>query len=91
MEFRISPGAAEYVQNHGGVVTIQPLVISNCCGAPLPPEVRLGAPHDPDGFAVYEQDGITVYYDSLLDPRPLLEIELKDYGLLQELVLANWN
>lgn len=90
MEFRLTPAAAAYVQERGGQVTISSLVVSSCCGLPMPPEVKPGAPADPDGFLQFSQDGVTIWFDSLLAARPLVEIDLQDYGKYRELVVRNW-
>lgn len=90
VELRLTPAAAAFLRSRGGVLTVESVVVSSCCGAPLPPEVRPGPPRDAAGFQIYQQDGFTLYYDTLLEPRPLLEIDLRDYGRLQELVVTNW-
>lgn len=90
MQFRLTPAAAAHVRRQGNTLTIASLIVSSCCGLPMPPEVRPGAPADPDGFQPLHQDGLTIWFDSLLAPRPVIEIDLKDYGKYQELVVTNW-
>lgn len=88
MQFDFTPAAARYIQDHGGTVTVQTVIISGCCMPALPPEVRPGPPADPEGFTRHRADGITVYFDTLLAAPPKVTIDLRHYGKLRELVLA---
>ncbi len=90
MLFRLTPAAADYVRGQGSVLTITSLMMSSCCGTPMPPEVTLGAPRDPEGFYCFSQDDLTIWFDSLLEPRPAVEIDLKDYGRRRELLIQQW-
>lgn len=90
MRFALTPAAAAYVRAHGGTLTIASLIVSSCCGLPMPPEVKPGPPPDTDGFRHLEQDGLTIWFDGLLEPRPVVEIDLQDYGKFQELAVQNW-
>lgn len=91
MEIRLTPAAAAHLSAEGQTeLTVASLVFSSCCSGPLPPEVKLGAPSDPFGFERLEVDGLTVYFDSLLDPRPQVVIDLKAYDKYQELCIPDW-
>lgn len=90
MRFQLTPAADAYVRRHGGTLTVASLIVSSCCGVPMPPEVKPGAPGDMDGFRRLTQDGLTIWFDSLLEPREVIAIDLRDYGKLQELVVQNW-
>lgn len=88
MEITFTPAALAHARAHGGAVTIRSLIISSCCGPELPPEVTPGAPVDPEGFSLHQSEGVQVYYDSLLEPRERLRIDLRQYSKLVELVLV---
>lgn len=91
MEIRLTPTAAAHLSALGQTeLTVASLVFSSCCSGPLPPEVKAGAPTDPFGFERFEVDGLTVYFDSLLDPRPQVLIDLKEYDKYQELCIPDW-
>jgi hypothetical protein len=91
LEILLTPAAAAHLSALGETaLTIASLVFSSCCSGPLPPEVKPGAPADPFGFDPFTVDGLTVYFDSLLDPRPRIVIDLKDYGKYQELCIPDW-
>lgn len=91
MRISLTEGARSFLRQKGEAsVTIASLVFSSCCSGPLPPEVRPGVPSDPHGFTVVPAGDVTVFYDSLLDPRPDLRIDVKDYGKYQELFVQGW-
>lgn len=91
MEILLTPAAAAHLRDLGQTeLTIASLVFSSCCSGPLPPEVKPGAPADPFGFAELEVDGLRIYFDSLLDPRPQVVIDLKSYDKYQELCIPDW-
>lgn len=91
MEISLTSGAMAFVQSKGtAAVTVASLVFSSCCSGPLPPEVKPGAPADTHGFDPLAAGDITVYYDSLLDPRPAIVIDVKDFGSYQELFVQGW-
>jgi hypothetical protein len=91
MQIQLTPAAAAWLENQGQqALTVTSLVFSSCCSGPLPPEVKPGAPADPDGFDPLASGSFTVYYDSLLAPRAHLTIDIKDYGKYQELVVLDW-
>ncbi|HEY3364112.1 MAG TPA: CC/Se motif family (seleno)protein [Symbiobacteriaceae bacterium] len=89
MQVKLTEGARAFLGAKGhAAVTVASVVISSCCAGPLPPEVKPGAPGDAEGFTPLQVDGVTVFYDSLLAPRPELTIDVKDYGRYQELFVA---
>jgi hypothetical protein len=91
VEIRLTPEARAFLQSRGATaVTVASLVFSSCCSGPLPPEVKVGPPADADGFDRFQAGDITVYYDSLLYPRPEVVICLKDFGRYQELQIDGW-
>lgn len=91
MEIRLTPAARTFLAETGlDSVSVSSLVFSSCCSGPLPPEVRPGPPADTDGFLRYQADGVQVFFDTLLDPKPRLTIDLKDYGLYRELIIEGW-
>lgn len=91
MQIQFTPAAGAFLQERSAAaVTVASLVFTSCCSGPLPPEVKAGAPDDTDGFTAYEAGDVTVYYDSLLDPRPEILIDLKDYGTYRELFVQGW-
>lgn len=91
MKITFSPEALQFLQEKGETaVTLSSLVFSSCCSGPLPPEVKPGAPADAEGFTPYQAGGVTLFWDSLLDPRPDVTIELADYVLYQELAVKDW-
>jgi len=91
MEIRLTPAAREFVFAQGeSAITVSSLLFSSCCSGPLPPEVKPGAPADASGFTPFTSSGLTVYYDSLLEPRPQLTVALRDYGSYRELVVQDW-
>lgn len=92
MKITLTPAARAYLmEQQAAAITIASLVFSSCCSGPLPPEVKAGAPQDPDGFAELQTDEITIYFDSLLDPRPELVIDLKEFPMYRELFLQGWD
>jgi hypothetical protein len=91
VEVELTPAAAAFLQEKGATsLTVASLVFSSCCSGPLPPEVKPGAPADTDGFDQYDAGGVTLYYDSLLDPRPALTVDCKDFGSYRELFVVGW-
>lgn len=91
MEILLTPAAAAHLSALGQTeLTVASLVFSSCCSGPLPPEVKVGAPADPFGFEAIQLDGMTIYFDSLLDPRPRVVIDLKTYDKYQELCIPDW-
>jgi hypothetical protein len=91
MQIQLTPAARAFLAERGVTeVTIASLVFSSCCSGPLPPEVKPGAPVDTEGFYRYEGDSFIFYVDSLLDPRPDMIIDLKDYGSYRELFIQGW-
>lgn len=91
MKVELTPGALAFLQAKGAdTCTVSSLVFSSCCSGPLPPEVKPGEPGDLTGFDRYEAGGISVLYDSLLDPRPAIIIDVKDFGSYKELFVQGW-
>jgi len=91
MEVSLSPGARHFLQEKGtSALTVASVVFSSCCSGPLAPEVKPGAPADPVGFVQLRTADVAIYYDSLLDPRPELVVDLRDYGSYQELFVQGW-
>ncbi len=91
MNISFTPGARAFLTEKGAdTVTVASLVFSSCCSGPLPPEVKPGAPSDTDGFSVHHNGDVNIYYDSLLDPRPEIVIDVKDYGSYRELFIQGW-
>lgn len=91
MEITLTPDARSFAAEKGvDSLTISSLVFSSCCSGPLPPEVKPGAPDDPEGFAIYRSGDLTIYYDSLLDPRPSITINVMEYIHFRELVIEGW-
>lgn len=86
-----SAARAFLTEQSAQAVTIASLVFSSCCSGPLPPEVKPGAPADPEGFIVYKTGGLTVYFDSLLDPRPEIVVDLKEFPMYRELFIQGWD
>ncbi|MFZ5823537.1 MAG: CC/Se motif family (seleno)protein [Bacillota bacterium] len=77
-------------EQHASAVTVSSLVFSSCCSGPLPPEVKPGEPNDLEGFVPYGVENLTVYFDSLLDPRPEIRIDLKEFPMYRELFIEGW-
>lgn len=90
IQVRLTPAAAAVAAAHGGQLTVESVVVSSCCGAPQPPAVRPGPPPHPEGFVPVQAGPVTVWIDSLLEPPPVLEIDLERYPNWQELVVRNW-
>lgn len=92
LKITLTEAALSYLaEQKVSAVTIASLVFSSCCSGPLPPEVKPGPPTDPEGFAVHAANGVQVYYDSLLDPRPQVIIDLKEFPLYRELFVHDWD
>lgn len=92
MKINFTPAAlASLAGQDPPAVTVASLVFSSCCSGPLPPEVKPGAPSDTEGFIPYEADGLTVYFDSLLDPRDEIVIDLKEFPMYSELFIRGWD
>lgn len=91
MVISITPGAHQFLAEKGAsALTVASLVFSSCCSGPLAPEVKPGVPQDLVGFVRFEASNVAVYYDSLLDPRAELVVDLKDYGPYRELFVQGW-
>lgn len=91
MKISFTPAARTYLSDRSApAVTISSLVFTSCCSGPLPPEVKPGAPTDPEGFVPYEGEQLTIYFDSLLDPRPEIIIDLKEFPMYSELFIQGW-
>lgn len=91
MVISVTPGARQFLADKGAsALTVTSLVFSSCCSGPLAPEVKPGSPADPVGFMRFEASDVAVYYDSLLEPRPELVVDLKDYGSYRELFVQAW-
>lgn len=91
MQIRLTPEAAAFLAPSQQALTVSSVVFSSCCSGPLPPAVTPGAPLDPEGFTELRVGPLTVYFDTLLDERPELVIDLQNYGRYRELVLRGWN
>lgn len=91
MQITLTPEARSFLSEAGtSEVAVTSLVFSSCCSGPLPPEVKPGRPGDTDGFLVLQSADVTVYYDTLLDEKESIQIDVKDYGLYRELVIKGW-
>lgn len=91
MKISFTPEARNFLADRNAqAVTISSLLFTSCCSGPLAPEVKPGAPADPEGFILYEGEQMTVYYDSLLDPRPEIIIDLKEFPMYSELFIQGW-
>lgn len=91
MTVTLSPAARAFLLDQAkDALTVASLVFSSCCSGPLPPEVKPGAPADLHGFDRFDADGIAIYYDSLLDPRDQISIDVKDYGSYREMYVVGW-
>lgn len=91
MQVSITEGARQFLKDKGAsAVTVTSLLFSSCCSGPLPPEVKPGEPNDSDGFDQLPTPGLIIYYDSLLDSRPEVIIDVKDYGSYRELFVQGW-
>jgi hypothetical protein len=91
MKVSLTPSAQSFLKAKGAdAITVSSLVFSSCCSPPLPPEVTVGPPAHPDGFTAVAVEGLTLFFDSLLEPRPQLIIDLKEYERYQELVVQGW-
>ncbi len=90
MRITFTQQAMNYLEGRTKEVTVESFVVAGCCTPDLPPEVKSGPPRVVQGFEQHRVEGITVYYDSLLQSPAELTIELKDYGVRQELVVKDW-
>jgi hypothetical protein len=91
MNITLTPTAHRFLTSKGAqALTVASLIFSSCCSGPLPPEVKVGAPRDSEGFDPYQTQGVTLIFDSLLDPRPEIIIDVKDYGSYRELFVVGW-
>ncbi len=91
MKIDLTPDAKSFLaEQQAPAITISSLVFSSCCSGPLPPEVKPGAPADTEGFVAFASEGLTVYFDSLLDPRPEIVIDLKEFPMYRELFIQGW-
>jgi len=91
MNVSLTPSAQSFLKGKGtDAITVSSLVYSSCCSPPLPPEVTPGPPTDTDGFTPLAVDGMTLFFDSLLEPRPQLIIDLREYERFQELFVQGW-
>lgn len=91
MQVTLTPDARAFLAERGAAaVTVASLVFSSCCSGPLAPEVKPGSPADADGFEQIPTAGVEVFYDSLLEPRPEIIIDLKDFGSYRELFVQGW-
>lgn len=91
MEIKLTESARRYLQEQGEQrLTVASLLFSSCCSGPLPPEVKPGSPGDSEGFTRLSAGDLTVFFDTLLDPRPEILIDLKDYGSYRELFIQGW-
>lgn len=92
MKIRFTPHARAFLAGQNAqAVTISSLVFSSCCSGPLPPEVKPGQPADTEGFILYQAEELTVYFDSLLDPRAEIVIDLKEFPMYRELFIQGWD
>lgn len=91
MNIRLTPAASDFLAPDQKAITVSSVVYSSCCSGPLPPAVTPGEPLDTEGFVRFRVGPLTVYYDQLLEERPELVIDLKDYGRYRELVVEGWN
>jgi hypothetical protein len=91
VKVELTPTALAFLADQGaGACTVSSLVFSSCCSGPLPPQVKPGAPADDAGFARHTAGAVTVFYDSLLDERAEIVIDVKDYGKYRELFVQGW-
>lgn len=92
MKISFTPNARAFLaEQNAPAVTIASLVFSSCCSGPLPPEVKPGPPADIEGFAEYDAGQLKVYFDSLLDPRDEILIDLKEFPMYRELFIQGWD
>lgn len=91
MQISLTPGARAFLNEKGTLeVTVSSLVFSSCCSGPLPPEVKPGPPSDPEGFDRHTVADLTLYFDSLLDPREDLTIDVKEFETYHQLFVQGW-
>lgn len=92
MKIHFTPDARAFIaEQKTQAITIASLVFSSCCSGPLPPEVKAGPPADTEGFVPYESEQIAVYFDSLLDPRDEIVIDVKEFPMYRELYVQGWD
>jgi len=70
---------------------IELMILTQCC-IPLatPPKVRKGSPRKPENFHRYNVNGITVYYDRNLIPKPEVTIDTEILGFSEGLIVTDW-
>ncbi|MFZ5814107.1 MAG: CC/Se motif family (seleno)protein [Bacillota bacterium] len=91
MKIHLTDDARSFLaEQKATAVTVASLLFSSCCSGPLPPEVKPGAPADTEGFVPYPAEGLTVWFDSLLDPREEIVIDLKEFPMYRELFIQGW-
>ncbi|MEF8834328.1 MAG: CC/Se motif family (seleno)protein [Halofilum sp. (in: g-proteobacteria)] len=74
LRVRIDPGAADWIQRHGGAVAIRQSPRHGCCGGTaMLPVAEARMPANPDDWIVRRSDDVTVYIDPELEAqaRPL--------------------
>jgi hypothetical protein len=75
VEIRIEAQAREFLEAHGGAVTLRGSRRHGCCGGTaFVPVAELGPPDEPEHYRAYEVAGITVYLerDVAVGPEPLV-------------------
>lgn len=91
MQISLTDNARRFLAELGQAeLTVASLMFSSCCSGPLPPEVKPGAPADAEGFDRYQAEACTIFFDTLLDPRPAILIDLKEYPRYRELFVQGW-
>jgi hypothetical protein len=74
-EIRIEARARDFLEAHGGAVTLRGSRRHGCCGGTaFVPVAEPGPPDEPECFRAHEVDGITVYLepDVVVGPGPLV-------------------
>ncbi len=92
MNINITQKAMKFLQKaKKNKLYIKRIVVTQCC-IPLstPPAVRKGSPRKPEDFHEFIFDGITVYYDRDLIPKPELTIDTEGLGLSERLMVSDW-
>ncbi len=64
LQFTIDAGAADWIQRHGGAVTLRQSPRHGCCGGTaMLPVAEARTPATPDDWIVRQIDDVTVYVD----------------------------
>lgn len=66
LQVNLSEQAIEYIEEHGGILTLEEAPQTGCCTNIVLVGAHPGKPEEEGYFEVKEQDGIQIYYDTFI-------------------------